>query len=51
MFYVPKVIFLGYIISEHGIEVDHEKVKAIETWPILRNIEDVRSFYGLASFY
>ena len=30
-FYVPKVIFLGYIVSEHGIEVDLEKVKAIET--------------------
>ena len=30
-FYVPKIIFLGYIVSEHGIKVDHEKVKTIET--------------------
>ena len=50
-FCVPKVIFLGYVVSEHGIEVDHEKVKAIETWPTSRNVGDVHSFHGLASFY
>ena len=50
-FCVPKVIFLGYVISEHGIEVDHEKVKAIETWPTHKNVGDVYSFHGLASFY
>ena len=48
---MPNVIFLGYIISEHGIEVNHNKVKAIETWPTPRNVRDIRSFYGLASFY
>ena len=48
---MSKVIFLRYVISEHGIEVDHEKVKAIETWPIPRNIGNVCSFHGLASFY
>ena len=26
-----KLYFLGYVVSEHGIEVDHEKVKAIES--------------------
>ena len=50
-FCVPKFIFLGYVVSEQGIEVDHEKVKAIETWPTLRNFRDVRSFHDLASFY
>ena len=48
---MPKVIFLGYVVSEHSIEVDHEKVKAIETWPTLRNVRDVHSFLSLASFY
>ena len=50
-FCVPKVIFLGYVVSEHGIEVDSEKVKAIESWPTPKNVGDVRSFHGLASFY
>ncbi|XP_044465446.1 uncharacterized protein LOC123195704 [Mangifera indica] len=40
-----------YVVSEHGIEVDNEKVKAIESWPTPKNVGDVRSFHGLASFY
>lgn len=50
-FCVPKVIVLSYIVSEHGIEVDNEKVKAIESWPTSKNVGDVCSFHGLASFY
>ncbi|XP_044464428.1 uncharacterized protein LOC123194976 [Mangifera indica] len=29
--------FIGYVVSEHGIEVDNEKVKAIESWPTPKN--------------
>ena len=50
-FCVPKVVFLGYVVSEHGIKVDSEKVKAIKSWPTPKNVGDVRSFHGLASFY
>jgi hypothetical protein len=31
--------------------VDKEKVKAIKKWPTPKSITEVRSFYGLASFY
>ncbi len=50
-FCMGKVVFLGYVISEHGIEVDEEKVKAIRDWPTPKSITEVRSFHGLASFY
>ncbi|XP_044465404.1 uncharacterized protein LOC123195649 [Mangifera indica] len=50
-FCVPRVLFLGYVVSEHDIEVDNEKVKAVESWPTPKNVRDVRSFHGLASFY
>ncbi|XP_062100496.1 uncharacterized protein LOC133806405 [Humulus lupulus] len=33
------------------IEVDEEKVKAIQEWPMPTTISQVRSFHGLASFY
>jgi hypothetical protein len=50
-FCMEKVVFLGYVISAKGIEVDEEKVKAIKEWPTPKSITEVRSFHGLASFY
>ena len=48
---MDKVVFLGYVVSAKGIEVDEEKVKAIKEWPTPKSITEVRSFHGLASFY
>ncbi|XP_040948648.1 uncharacterized protein [Gossypium hirsutum] len=50
-FYTNKVIFLGFVVSSEGLEVDQEKVKAIQEWPRPTSISQVRSFHGLASFY
>jgi hypothetical protein len=50
-FCMEKVVFLGYVITTTGIEVDEEKVKAIKEWPTPKSITEVRSFHGLASFY
>ncbi len=44
-------IFLGFVMSAKGAEVDEEKIKAIKEWPTPRNAFEVRSFHGLASFY
>jgi hypothetical protein len=48
---MKKIHYLGHIISEEGIIVDLEKVKAIQEWPALRNVTEVRSFMGLAGYY
>ena len=50
-FCMDKVVFLGYVVSAKGIEVDEEKVKAIKEWPTPKSITEVKSFHGLASFY
>jgi hypothetical protein len=50
-FCMEKVVFLGYVISAKGIEVDEEKVKAIKEWPTPKSITEVRSFHGLPSFF
>ena len=44
-------MFLGYVVSVKGIEVDAEKVKAIKEWPTPKSIIEVRSFHGLPSLY
>ena len=50
-FCMDMIVFLGYVVSEKGIEMDEAKVKAIQEWPPPKSITDVRSFHGLASFY
>ena len=50
-FCTNHVVFLGYMVSSQGISVDEEKVKAIQDWPTPKNVSEVRSFHGLASFY
>lgn len=50
-FCTNKVVFLGYVVSGQGIEVDESKVEAIKNWPTPINVSQVRSFHGLAGFY
>ena len=37
---------LGHIVSERGIEVNPEKIKAILDMPALRNEKEIRGFLG-----
>jgi hypothetical protein len=46
-----KVIFLGYVVSAYGVEVDESKIATIKNWPTPLNVSQVRSFHGLAGFY
>ena len=50
-FFTAEVSFLGFILSARGVAADPAKVSAITTWPPLRDVHDVRSFIGLATFY
>jgi hypothetical protein len=47
---MDMIVFLGYMVSGKGIEMDEAKVKAIQEWSKPKSITDVRSFHGLASF-
>lgn len=50
-FFTKQVNFLGYLVTDQGIQVDEKKVQAIRDWPVPQSIQQVRSFHGLASFY
>ena len=47
----PSVVFLGFVVSSKGVEIDPEKIKAIIDWPVPTNIHEVRNFHGMATFY
>ncbi|GKC78402.1 putative nucleotidyltransferase, ribonuclease H, partial [Tanacetum coccineum] len=51
VFMTRKVLFLGYVVSGDGIQVDESKVAAVQEWPTPTTITEVQSFHGLDSFY
>jgi len=48
---VRRVGFLGVVIGPNSIEIEKEKVNRVLSWPIPKNIKDVRKFLGLANYY
>jgi hypothetical protein len=50
-FWLKEVSFLGHIITNGGIAVDPSKVQDVLNWNPLKNVPEIRSFLGLASYY
>jgi hypothetical protein len=48
---MKKVQYLGYIIDEHGVQVDPAKIQVIRDWPAPTTLTKLQSFLGLANFY
>jgi hypothetical protein len=46
-----SLLFLGFVVSTDGIKVDEEKIRAIRDWPTPKNVSEVCSFHGLATFF
>ena len=51
LFGVDKLAFLGFVVSSKGDHIEESKINAIKTWPQPTNLQQVRSFLGLADFY
>ncbi|CAF1227584.1 unnamed protein product, partial [Didymodactylos carnosus] len=41
----------GYVVSATGISIDPAKTKITDEWPALTNVDELRSFLGLCSYY
>ena len=50
-FFRTQVRFLGHVVSQQGIQVDPEKVRAIKEFPRPTNLKELISFLGMANFY
>ena len=50
-FFQDKIQYLGHVVTKEGILVDPEKIKAIEEWPVPKDVTDIQSFMGITSYY
>ena len=50
-FFRMKLQFLGHIVSKDGLAVDPSKIEAVQTYQVPRSQTEVKSFWGLASYY
>jgi len=50
-FSINKTTFLGFIMSEEGLEMDPEKVNAVLNWEASKSVKDIQCFLGFANFY
>ena len=51
LFAQQSVAYLGHIVSSLGNAPDDKKIKAVKEFPVPTNVDKVRSFVGLASYY
>lgn len=50
-FFRREVPFLGHIVDKQGVRPDPSKTEAVANYPTPKNISEIRSFLGLASYY
>src|ERR1043165_2361316 len=50
-FWLKEVNLLGHVISAEGIAVDPDRVRTIQEWAPPKNVKQLRSFLGLASYF
>ena len=50
-FCTNRLVFLDFVVSAQGIQVDEEKVRVIQECPSPTSVSEVQSFHGLANFY
>jgi hypothetical protein len=47
----PEVTYLGHVVSADGIKVDPRKTAAVAAFPTPKNLGQLRSFLGLATYF
>ncbi|XP_064212700.1 uncharacterized protein K02A2.6-like [Tribolium castaneum] len=49
-FKTNKTLYLGYLISENGVQADPKSVEAINNYPAPSSVTEVRTFLGMVNY-
>lgn len=50
-FHQDTILFLGFVLSPRGFEMDYSKVRAVTEWPEPMTVKELQRFLGFANFY
>jgi len=50
-FFREKLKYLGFIVSENGVEADPDKIQSVVNWPVPSNFVQLRRFLGFAGYF
>ena len=51
VFFQPSVRYLGHVVSQNGVETDPDKIATLTSWPVPKNLKELRSFLGFSGYY
>lgn len=46
-----KIVYLGHVISEDGVQPDPDKIRAVKAFPVPKSKKNVKQFLGLVNYY
>uniref|UniRef100_A0A183BVP9 Reverse transcriptase n=1 Tax=Globodera pallida TaxID=36090 RepID=A0A183BVP9_GLOPA len=50
-FLQDRIMYLGHIVDQKGIQTSPEKVEAIQKMPAPKNVKELQSFLGMVGYY
>ncbi len=51
LFSVTRILFLGFIFTDKGVEMEEDRISTILNWPEPESVREVQSFLGFTNFY
>ena len=46
-----ELLYLGHIVGAYGIRVDPAEIAAVSSWPVPKDLLEMRSFLGLTNYF